>query len=97
MRSASSSQRANSLVPSATVGVAISNSAITMGAIFTFSMASSQDRRLGVVIVTYTDFAHHTKKANNDFYSPSTYVQLGSATDSRTSAKDELLDRNLLR
>ena len=38
-RSASSSQRANSLVPSAIVGVAISNSAI-MGAISTFSIAT---------------------------------------------------------
>src|SRR6476659_5399296 len=39
-RSASSSQRANSLVPSAIVGVAIRNSAITMGAISTFSIAT---------------------------------------------------------
>jgi hypothetical protein len=58
---ASSSQRANSLVPSATVGVAISNSAITMGAFSTFSMTLSQDRRLGALIVTHTDLAHHTK------------------------------------
>jgi hypothetical protein len=66
-----------------------------MGAFSTFSMTLSQDRRLGALIVTHTDLAHHTK-TNGDCYSPSTYMQLGSDPNiSQTSAKDELLDRNL--
>jgi len=55
-RSASSSQRSSSRMPSATVGVAISNSKVTKGANSTFSMATIPDRRLGALIVTRTGF-----------------------------------------
>jgi hypothetical protein len=62
-RSASSSQRANSLVPSATVGVAISNSAITMGAISTFSIATFP--RVGGRLTAQQDLGEQTDLRQN--------------------------------
>ena len=56
-------QRANSLVPSATVGVAISNSAITMGAISTFSIATFP--RVGGRLTAQQDLGEQTDLRQN--------------------------------
>ena len=62
-RSASSSQRASSLVTSATVGVAISHSAIPWVQSQLSAWPLSPDCRLGALIVTYTNFSSPAQKS----------------------------------